>query len=346
MAKQRPINLKETKGMFKAKGFVKGIERENTYKELTTKSNKAMRILNLPIEVAPNQQTMVTIQGMEQNEAFFYKRPENKGEEGDVKRVPFEDRFEDQGEGYQLIGVNLGLRRDDKGKNVVESFHQYDGADEAYKLLEDGNGVFVKGQIEFNKFQNKDGDTITTQKLNVQSMYNSDKVDFEEEGFEPESDFDMTVVFMGIEQDPEDKERFLIEAKSVGYQDIFNVELVTYDKKLAGTMRKNLKPYNAIRLFGEILNKVEVEEVESEDVWGQQSKFDKPKYNFERELRVIGADGGSVDTESYSEEAFEEAVKALSKVGEQKPAKNKEEESDNDAWGASSSGIEEDDLPW
>src|SRR5690554_4771781 len=147
MAKKRPISLPETKGMFKLRGLVTGVDRENAFKSIDTKSGKKMNIFNFGVETNSDSTTYVTVQGMEQDQAFFYKRPENKGEKGSVKRVDWSERFEDQGEGYQIIGVNLGLDRDKDGKNIINSFTQYDGASELHNRLEDGESVFIKGNI-------------------------------------------------------------------------------------------------------------------------------------------------------------------------------------------------------
>ena len=46
MAKARLFDLPETKGEFQLVGIVSGMSKDNAYKELVTKSNRAMRFIN------------------------------------------------------------------------------------------------------------------------------------------------------------------------------------------------------------------------------------------------------------------------------------------------------------
>lgn len=45
MAKARLFDLPETKGEFQLVGIVSGMSKDNAYKELVTKSNRAMRFI-------------------------------------------------------------------------------------------------------------------------------------------------------------------------------------------------------------------------------------------------------------------------------------------------------------
>ena len=145
---------------------------------------------------------------------------------------------------------------------------------------------------------------------------------------------------MGISKD-KDKDRFVISAKVIGYGSIEDVELITYNSKLANNLKK-LKPYTAITVWGDIDTVVNTEEVEEEDDgWGESNKMTKVSSPFTREMVITGADKDSIDTEIYSEESVEGAIAKLAS----KNKTDKEFGSDDDDWGSigSKKASDEDD---
>ena len=63
--KGRLFDLPETKGSFQLKGIVTGTEKENFYKEIKTKSNKDMRLINFGVEYEDGHTLYANLQGME-----------------------------------------------------------------------------------------------------------------------------------------------------------------------------------------------------------------------------------------------------------------------------------------
>ena len=90
---------------------------------------------------------------------------------------------------------------------------------------------------------------------------------------------------------------------------------VTTNTKLATTFKKNLKPYNAIKVFGNIVNKALKEEVEQDDAWGEPNPMDQTGNSYIRELTIIGANKETLDTETYTQETVDEALQAIREFG-------------------------------
>lgn len=336
--------LPETKGQFKLRGNVTGMSRDNTYSSKPTKTGKERRVLNFGVQVAPESSVYVTVQGMEQKEVFFSKRSEVKGEKSDVKRVAFADRNKNQGEGYTLIGTAVGLDKDLEGKNVVKTYVDFDAAEVLYEKLNDDVPVFLQGEIEYSSFKNDKDEVRRNKKFNVKRIYNSKDIDFEAEDFNETSDFKQKILYMGIKK-IEDKNdpRFEVEAKIVTYNSVEDADFIVRNTALANTFRTNLKPYNAIEVWGKINNKIDTDDVPTDNkkaVWGEEDSFKKISNSYIRELVIMGADPETLDKETYTEEIIDEAMKALNEYGDSK-------QSGGNAWGESSQvDVGDDDLPW
>ena len=90
--KGRLFDLPETKGSFQLKGIVSGVEKENFYKEIKTKSNKDMRMINFGVGYAEGSTLYVNLQGMEQDNVYYSKKAEKKGEKGETVLLPYKHR--------------------------------------------------------------------------------------------------------------------------------------------------------------------------------------------------------------------------------------------------------------
>ena len=76
--KGRIFDLPETKGSFQLKGIVTGTEKDKFYKEIKTRSNKDMRIVNFGVTYDEDSALYVNIQGMEQENVYFSKKVKRK----------------------------------------------------------------------------------------------------------------------------------------------------------------------------------------------------------------------------------------------------------------------------
>ncbi|RNB59420.1 hypothetical protein EDM57_04570 [Brevibacillus gelatini] len=345
MAENKGLGLPQTKGEFKLRGLVTGMKRDNAFKSIETKSKKDMRILNFGVETAPESTVYVTIQGMERDEVYFSKKSEVKRQKGETIKVPWKKRFDAQPEGFNPIGLKIGVEKDDDGKNIVKTLVEYDAAGHVYDRLEDGQGVFVRGELEFSSQKVNDG-VKRTKRFNVKQLYLADSVDFDAEDFKELNDFKQRIIYMGIQKiDDKNDPRFEVSAKIVTFKTVEDTEFIIRDASLANIFRKELKPYTAIDVWGNIYNKIDSEEVQeaAKSVWGQQDSFKQVKNNYIRELVITGADPESIDKETYSEEIIEEALRVYKEFGESN-------DSAGGSWGSKrendSSSSDDDDLPW
>ncbi|MGG1659501.1 hypothetical protein [Brevibacillus sp. NRS-1366] len=346
MAENKGLGLPQTKGEFKLRGLATGLMRDNAFKVIETKSKKGMHILNFGVDTAPESTVYVTIQGVERDEVYFGKRSEEKGQKGETIKVPWKKRHDPQSEGFNLYGLRIGLEKDLEGKNITKTLVEYDAAEAVYDKLTDGQGVFIRGELEFSS--NKVNDEVKrNKKFNVKQLYLADSVDFESEDFKELNDFRQRIIYMGIAKvDDKNDPRFEVSAKIVTYKTVEDTEFIVRDTGLANILRKELKPYTAIDVWGNIYNKIDTDEVKeaAKSVWGQQDTFKQVKNNYIRELVLTGADPESIDKETYSEAIIEEALKVFKEFGAdnngnstswgQKPDNNDNQESEDDG------------LPW
>ena len=336
-----PHDLQQTKGIFSFRGIVTGTDKDSFYKETTTKSGKPFRTISFGIEYDKNKKDYISLNGMEKDNVFFSKRDTVDGKtKVTTEKVKWKDRFNFSKEGFSIIGLNLGLEKiDNNGKTVNKKVNlvDFDACDYIKNNLEDGQSVFIKGNIEYSNYNNKHYTKFVPQQI---SLCSSD-IDFEAESFEANHQFTQPIVFMGIEKDKESKDRdkFIISAKIIGYSSIEDVEFVTYKPKLAKNL-KSLKPYTAITIHGDIDVNAFVEEVEDDDDgWGEPNKMNKVNSPFVREMVVVGAEKDSIDTELYSEESVESAIAKLAT----KNKADKEYGDDDSDWGSVSKSNSDDD---
>lgn len=333
-------DLPQTKGFFKLRGKATGLNREKAYTYKEFEGGGSRSALSFGVQTSENSTVFVNVEGYKNKEAYLFKRSEVKGQKGDMKKVPWSERYDHAEAGFSPIGVSVGLEQDEEGKNLTETLLDFDAAKRVKELLEDDQSVFVRGDLDFSSFRKENGEVIRNKKFLAKNIYNSKEVDFEAEDFKETADFKQKIVFTGIQKaEGTDETKFNVEAKIITYSSIEDTEFVIYDTKLANQFRKALKPYQAIEVWGDILNKVETEDVEEEsDVWGQEDSFKRITNNYIRELVITGADPSTIDKETFTQEKVDAAITKLRSEGEV--------ESGGD-WGSNdNTDIKDDDLPW
>ena len=350
MAKESPLGLQETKGSFQLRGKVTGTEKDNFYKELTTKTNKSMRMVNFGAEISEKKTVYLRLNGMEQDSVYFSKSEKTKDgkKKTEVKKVPWSERFKFHDDGYRMIGVNLGIKKtfDPKGNEVNDkkTMTQYDACKYIGDEIEDNSSVFVKGNIEFSTYNDSHRTNFVPSQISL-----CKPIDFTDEDFDPMANFEQTIVFMSVTKREHD---FLVSAKIVTYNTIEDAEFVISDAILAKNF-KNLKPYTAIKVYGNIVVENDTEQIEeTKSYWGKANPMERVNSPTVWKLEITGADPETIDTDLYSEEAFDAAIE---KINSEKTAKSDygKTESDNDGWGTPKKKIEteetdedEDDIPW
>lgn len=346
MAKARLFDLPETKGAFQLKGIVSGTKKDGFLKEIKTKSNKDMRMINFGVEYAEGSTLYVNMQGMEQDNVYFSKRAENKGDKPDVAKVPWADRFSYNREGYKLIGKNIGakkkLDKDGKEVNDKKTLTEFDACKEIADNLKDGNSVFIRGRLDYSSMTDDNGNKKHFTKLVPDQVSLCGDVDFADEKFTQQNDFNQVIIFMGVEKETDDNGadtgRFLVQAKIVTYSTIEDVEFVIEDSKLANMFRKNLKAYNAIKVSGHMVTTTQTETVSDEDSWGEEDSLEKVSAPTKREFIITGAKPSSIDKELYTKENVEEAI---GKINKSNKAENDFGSDSKNDWGETSDDDEE-----
>ncbi|MEH7116099.1 hypothetical protein V7128_01570 [Neobacillus vireti] len=331
--------LPQTRGFFKLRGLATGLNRENAFKHKDYPSGGARDVFSFGVQTAPESTIYVNAEGFKNDKVYLFKQSEVKGQKGEQKIVDWAKRYDYINEGFNPMGVSVGLEQDIEGKNITKTYLDYDAASKIKEQLEDEQPIFVRGDIEFSSFKNDNGDVRRNKKFVVKNVYNSKAIDFEVDGFKETADFKQKIIFMGINKSDEQGEtKFIVEAKVITYNSIEDAEFVVYNTSLANQFKKALKPYQALDVWGAIFNKVDSEEVEEEitSFWGEQDSFKRVNKSFIRELVINGADPSTIDKETYSEEAIEEGLKKLRSEGQV----------DSGSWGEGDVEIGDDDLPW
>lgn len=351
--KGRLFDLPETKGAFQLKGVVSGMEKDTAFKEIKTKTGKPMRMVNFGASYLDGETLYVNLQGMERDTVTFSKRAEKKGEKADTVKVPWADRFSYNREGYRMIGKNIGVKKkvDSEGKTVNDKkvLTDFDACKEVKENLKDGASVFIRGNLDYSSFTDDKGNKRTSTKLVPNQISLCSEVNFDDEKFEKQNDFNQVIIFMSIEQEKDDNDkptgRFIVLAKIVTYSNIEDVQFIIEDKALANKFKKSLNPYNAIKVSGHMVSSTQTETVatDDDDNWGEEDSMEKVSAPTKREFIITGAKGSSIDKELYTEENVTEAIAKIKNA-------NKAEESfgsdSNDDWGSADGldGSDEDEA--
>ena len=351
MAKQRIFNLPQTKGEFQIRGNASGVLKKDFFTSKKTKNNTDMNLLKFGVKFDDGQTAYLTLNGMVNKSVYYYNSNEKKTQE-----VAWKDRNKVPGEGYRLIGVNVGLVtvEDEDGNKVNDkkTLAEYDAAKYISENLKDDMPIFTRGTLEFDSYIDKNGEPKRSQKLVPNQISLCSKaIDFEAEDFNTLADFKTTIVFESIDKEKDDKGketgRFIVNALHIGYSTITNTSFVVEDTKLAGQMKKGLKAYNAIEVTGQFKSNIVVETVEETDDWGEKSSFDRTNTPRVFELVITGAKPSTIDRETYTEDNIAEARKAI--ANKDKVEENygeKKETATEDDWGSSSTAEDDDEDPW
>ena len=340
--KKRIFDLPQTKGEFQIRGNASGVLKQNFFKSTKTKNNADMNLLNFGVVYDEGQTAYMTLNGTANKSVYYYN-----GEKKDTKEVAWENRTKCPADGYNLIGVRVGLEteEDENGKvaNVKKTLVDYDAAAYVSKHLKDNMPVFIKGALEFDSYTDKNGDTKRSQKLIPNQISLCSKpIDFEDEEYKVLADFKTTIVFDSIDKEKDDKGketgRFIVNALHIGYSTITNTSFVVEDAKLAQIMKKNLKAYTSIEVSGKFKSSIVIEEVTEEDSWGEKSSFDRVDNPRVFEFVITGAKPATIDKETYTEDNIAEARRAI--ANKDKAEKNygdkKETVTTEDSWGDTS----------
>lgn len=355
----RIFDLQETKGSFQVKGLINGVERDKFYTSKKTKTGKDFRMVNFACEYDTKKSIYLSLNGMPQQNVYFSKRDAKTGKT-ETKAVPWANRNKAGVDGWRIIGVGLGLQKttDANGKEVNDkkAMHAFDACDYIASALKDDMSTFIRGNLEFSSYMDNEGNVRRSIKYVPNQISLCRDVDFNtynDSDNKMTHDFTQMIVYTGIdkEKDSNDKDtgRFVLTAKIVTYSDIVDTQFIVTDVKLASTLKKNLKPYHAIEVFGHIDVTHSVQEETVEDGWGAQNAMKSVSAPTKTELVITGASPSTIDTETYTEKNVAEAIKKIraSQTAEQNfSGKAAVADAGTDSWGEGFDDEDDDDNPW
>lgn len=310
--------ISQTKGSFEAKGVLFGLKSENLVKT----SDKGFKMMNLGLRLADGEVMYLSLNGGEQKFVYFSKMGA-KGEKPVQEKVEWEKRNRFNKDGYNLIGVRLGLTKNEEtGKNELVTKVAYDAIEYIEENAEDGMSVFVKGQIEFGSYE-KNEELKKTVKFVPNAIYLAGQpIDFQDEKFEKYAEFAQKVVYKGVRREKIEKSEeynFYADVALIGYRTYEETSL-EITKDLAAKFKDNLKPNTGIVMTGKLKSSQVVETVTAE-VWGEDTKVGKPKNTGRTVLFVDGAQPATIDTETYKQKVLDAYIGEVAEYKKAQEAK-------------------------
>lgn len=327
--------LKETKGVFKVIGKVARIDRDGAFREdvLNKPDNRnhgrLYRSLRFGVKTSPTNEIIVQAFDYEPQEVFLWnskKREADPNYKGD--RIPFETWKEQQDElreqGYVVLQSRIGLDYDEKGKLKTKGLPRFVALKEIYENINNGDSVVVEGTIRYSKYKNRNDEIVEQKNYMIERVFRIKDIDFEDDNFEEVSYFEQEMVFVDADLDKEEKKAY-VTGRIIDFNGNFedtqfvinfaneNGETDPAMLKLAQAFTKKMEFGDVINVFGDVINRVVVEEVEDEeedDLLAELGGRSKPKHaqnyvsrTYITEMSINGVDAWKKGV--YTEDDFE-----------------------------------------
>lgn len=330
-------NLEQTKGKVKLEGKVVGIDNQNSYREGLTKKDAEYKSLSFFVQTSETNRIKVEVFGMVKENVIAYSNKDKKS-----KKIAWDKRYDNHGD-YKIMGTNLSIEKDAKGKLVKKIFAEFDAIEYMQEHLNDGDFVRVMADFDFQEFENSEGEVKQSTKFVINSITMINEIDFEDENFKEVATFEQEIVISDLMADTETK-KLLVGAKIIGYKGDSHVEtlfVVDAEKypKLANNMTKRMKFGDFIKVYGKVVNMtVETNEVVADDDdWGGDDEV-KSEFNFIKEyiseIQITAVDSATYEAKKYNEEDFinedEDNFNGKGKVDEGDSFEDDEDEDDDD----------------
>lgn len=306
-------DLKQTKGTFKIRGQVVGLDHENAFREGTTRiTGKPYFSMRFGVKTSPTNTIYVELFGMEKEKcyaSYFVEEKDKKVRKS--KDFPFSQR-NNLPKGYHLIGVNCLLEKD-VNKLVKKTYVEKDAVLYIRKFLRNDDWVYIGGNLQFGENE-KDGKTYDQKQFSINYISRISEIDFEDEEFEEVSNFSYEIVVVDLIEDNE-TENLLVTGRTINYEGKFVDNQFTIYKneenkkymKFFNRMSK-LKFGDFLKVFGDVLNKIEIVDNESEDdddIWGDKPSAYKPTMKgFKKDFVIKSADGSTLTEKMYTVNDF------------------------------------------
>jgi len=325
--------IKMSKGKFKLAGLVNGTGREKFITTKTFDTGTTRQTCNFGVKTSEKNETWVTVEGFDSKKAKFQKY-DNKEKKNYTKEVSWDDRFNFQEDGYRpIFGIAVNFE-----ENNYKTLFPFDAVDELETELTDNMPVYIEGNIDYRSWKNDKGEVRRFTTFKPTKIRKSTKdIDFNSDGFEELNLFEQDIIFIDVNPHPEQSDKFILEANVVtgtkAEPKVEDVEFIISDKKLATTLKKNLKPYNAVTVFGRLVNSVQEEDIpKDDDVWGEDdAEFTTVSAPRIREMIITKVYKNTIDKTSYSENVISNIKNATDSFGDTEWDDDKG--IDDDVWG-------------
>jgi len=325
--------IKMSKGKFKLAGLVNGTGREKFITTKTFDTGTTRQTCNFGVKTSEKNETWVTVEGFDSKKAKFQKY-DNKEKKSYTKEVSWDDRFNFQEDGYRpIFGIAVNFE-----ENNYKTLFPFDAVDELETELTDNMPVYIEGNIDYRSWKNDKGEVRRFTTFKPTKIRKSTKdIDFNSDGFEELNLFEQDIIFIDVNPHPEQSDKFILEANVVtgtkAEPKVEDVEFIISDKKLATTLKKNLKPYNAVTVFGRLVNSVQEEDIpKDDDVWGEDdAEFTTASAPRIREMIITKVYKNTIDKTSYSENVISNIKNATDSFGDTEWDDDKG--IDDDVWG-------------
>ncbi|NUJ17462.1 hypothetical protein FKN04_12840 [Bacillus glycinifermentans] len=330
--------LQQTKNSFKFIGKVTRIDKDGAFKEEESTKGKNQgrlyRSLRFGVKTSPNNEMTVQMFSFQPEEVFLWnsdkaKKAKENHKEYKGERIPFEQWVEEEEslreEGYAVLQSRIGLVYDENGKLKSKGLPSYVASKEIFDQLNNNDNVIVEGSIGYSKYENQQGKVVQQKNFNIEKVYRLKDIDFEDEKFKEITYFEQEIVYVDAELDQDNKKVYVTGRTIDYYKDWHDIQFVIdYSdgkdgidegmQKLAKSFLKRIKFGDLLHIFGDALNRVDVEEVE--DDGGEEEDFTailggkaKPSHaqgyvvrNYIQEMRILGVE--SWEKKVYKEEDF------------------------------------------
>ena len=325
--------LQQTKNAFKVIGKVTRIDKDGAYKEEVMQKGKRQgdlyRSLRFGVKTSETNEITVQMFDYEPTEVFLWnsdKRQKDSSYKGE--KMPF-GQWEQQQEslrdqGYAVLQTRVGLTYKEDGKLDSKGLPSFVASEEIYNNLDNGDSVIVEGEIRYSTYKNREDKEVEQKTYTIKKIHKIKDVDFEDEKFEEVSYFEQEMVFVDVDVDKREGKAYVtgrIIDYAKNYHDTqmivnFTNEDGTIDegmKKLADTLDKKIKFGDVIKVFGDTVNRVIIEEAKEEDketdLFAEFGGKSKPKHaetytarTYVTEMSIHGVDGWTPAV--YNEDDF------------------------------------------
>lgn len=273
--------LRQTKNAFKFIGKLTRVDKDGAFKEeQATKGKnqgKTYRSLRIGVKTSANNEMTVQMYSFEPTEVFLWnseKKKKDANYKGD--RVPFDKWFKNQEQyrekGFAVLQNRVGLSYGEDGKIQSKGLPNFVASKEIFDNVSNGDSVVIEGSISYSTYKNQQDKEVLQKSFNIEKIFKLKDVDFDSEKFEEVTYFEQEMVFVDAVNSQEDKKVF-VTGRHINYNKTFiDTEFVVdYSdgdagmKKLADAFVKKMKFGDVLRVFGDAVNRVITEEVESEE---------------------------------------------------------------------------------